>query len=151
MNKDLISLRNRSFEAEMILKNFASRKRVHLDKEIKIHRLYSEMTRRGIKLNKAKFNEFFFELEKLNYGIVEGKTFEGDPIMFLPITDIKSIGLDSIEILKPIKEVQPMPVPPVKVGLTTNDMVMVVIVKDGQKLTVYVPKNEVDTFTAKMA
>lgn len=144
MNKELISLRSRSYEAEVVLRNFATRKRVHRDKPINFYRMYLEMSNRGLKLSRTKFDQVFIDLERLGYGIVEGQA-------FLPETSIKVIGLDAVEVLKPITVVQPMPVPPVKVGLTTTNMVMVVIVKGGEKLTVYVPKDEIDSFTAKMA
>lgn len=154
MNKELISLRSQSYEAEVILKNFASRKRVHKDKEVNIHRLYLDMTNRGLKLSRNNFNKVFTDLERFGYGIIVGTNRDGDPILFLPETNIKSIGLDSMEILKPLKNgqiVQPMPVPPIKVGLEAARIVMVVIIKGGQKITAYVPESEVETFTAKMA
>lgn len=163
MNKELISLRSRSFEAEVILKNFASRKRVHKDKEVQIHRLYLDMVNRGLKLNRVKFDQVFLDLEKLNYGVTVGTDSEGRLISFMPEDTIKSIGMDAMEVLKPEPEspeakVIPNPqAPTIKLAVVapkeqqSSGLVCVVMIKDGMKWTTYVPESEVAEITAKMA
>lgn len=159
MNKELISLRSKSFEAEVILKNFATRKRVHKDKEIQVHRLYLDFIRRGVKLNRMKFDQVFIDLERLGYGITIGKDVKGNVTAFLPDTSIKSIGMDAMEVLKPETTITVLPNPgaptiklaaiepkPIAIGL-----VRVIMIKDGMRWEADVPEDKIAEVTAKLA
>lgn len=81
-----------SYEAEVILTNFARRVRVHKEKVVNIPRLYSILTIAGHKLNKVEFDKVFMQLEQFGYGVI-GKSKEGHLREFLPMMSIKQIGL----------------------------------------------------------
>lgn len=157
MNKELINLRSKSFEAEVILKNFASRKRVHKDKEVQVHRLYLDMTNRGLKLNRAKFDQVFTDLERLGYGITVG--IDGKVATFLPETNIKSLGMDAMEVLKPEPAITVLPnpgAPTIKLAAVApkpiaTGLVRVIMIKDGMRWEADVPEDKVAEVTAKMA
>lgn len=158
MNKELIGLRSKSFEGEVILKNFASRKRVHKDKEVQVHRLYLDMTNRGLKLSRVKFDQVFADLERLGYGITVGRDAEGKITTFLPETSIKSIGMDAMDVLRPEgASSNIVSAPTVKLSVApaaemrSSGLVCVVMIKDGMKWTTFVPEDQVAEVTAKMA
>lgn len=146
MNNELISLRQKSFEAEVILKNFATRKRIHKDKQVAIIRLFLDLTRRGLRLNRMNFDQVFMDLEKLGYGIVEKNKF-GHLISFLPITNIKSIGLDAMEVHTPIAHgMKPISLlPSVKEIIevaSTDEIITVVVIKNGIQFEAKIPRKQ---------
>lgn len=141
MTKELVELRKSSFEAEIVLTNFATRKRIHKDKEIALPRLYHELRRKGYSLSRSKFDKVFDDLERLGYGIVD-KNQLGYSLRFLPDADIKSLGKDSQELAPQIKELTV--ITSASKPISVNEMVLVVVIKNGKTIRMHINKDDLD-------
>lgn len=141
MTKELVGLRKSSFEAEIILENFATRKRVHKDKEINLPKLFHLLESRGHKLSRSKYDQVFDALERLGYGIVD-KSKEGNSLRFLPDTNIKSIGMDAFEVAQPIQELTV--ISKTAQPVSVNEMVLVVVVKNGKAIRMHINKDDLE-------
>lgn len=162
MSNELKSLSSQSYEAEIVLKNFATRKRVHKDKPIDVLRLYHAFTLKGLKLNVKKFDEVFTKLEQFGHGKVI-RASNGSIRMFEPSTNIKAIGMEAMDVLQPVSRVPfPVTAPIVhKLGLPTikvakevtvgEELVTIVIIKNGQSFEAKVPASKREEFIKMLA
>lgn len=153
MSKELISLRKRSTEANLILSNFASRKRIHRDIAVNISKLFYYFVAKGAKISRQKFDEVFQELERLKYGVVLKNDNAKFLQEFIPDTSIKAIGIDSVDVINPIAEpvlVKPLTQASIEEKRLGNK-VMIIVVKEGKTFKAFIDQSEVESFTKLLA
>lgn len=143
---DLIKLRKQSAEANAIMSNFASRRRIHKDLPVDIGRLFYAFVNKGMRFSRERFDAVFQELENLGYGIVLKNKNARFLQQFVPDTSIKAIGIDSIE---PIPAVLAKDMATIKVS--NHNKVLVVVIKDGKTFKTFLDEREVDDFSKIIA
>lgn len=150
MSNELKTLRSQSFEAEVILNNFASRKRIHRSTPINISRFFQELTRKGLRMNITKFNNVFIQLERYGFG---DNIFlpNGRLVCFVARVSIKDIGIASMDPEKPVIQHRGLPTVKVAKDLVGSEMITVVIFKDGRYVEARVQANQREEFIKLLA